>query len=117
MPYADAKYPASTRSEDPPPMSCPTCGTPGKIWSALDDMTQEQRDAVANAWSAGCATGALGVAKSAGLLSVDITYDDAVSTYNMLRAVENSRPEYGNLASRVAAEIFAVVDRYERGGA
>lgn len=116
MPYADAKYPAAARTGEPPAMPCPTCGTPGQIWSALDDMTKEQRDAIANAWSAGCAIGSLGVAKSAALVSVPIAYVDAISLYELLRVVENSLPAYGSLAGRCRALLFAAVDLYERGG-
>jgi hypothetical protein len=80
-------------------------------------MTQEQRDAVANAWSAGCATGAMGVVKSGELATVQIGYNDAISLYDLMRVVENRLPEFGNRAERFRAVLFDAIDRYERGGA
>jgi hypothetical protein len=41
MPYPDAKYPPEYRPEKQEPMARPTCGTPGAIWSKLEEMHED----------------------------------------------------------------------------
>jgi hypothetical protein len=50
MPYPDAKYPPEYRPEKQEPMACPTCGTPGAIWSKLEEMHEDTRRAVSRAF-------------------------------------------------------------------
>lgn len=62
-----------------------------------------------------------GVAKSTPVLILPVTYEDAMSMYDLLRSVQYGKGSqsqaYAGLAERIAERLFEVIDQHERGGA
>lgn len=60
------------------------------------------------------------VSKSLPVLDLPVTYEDAMSLYDLLRSVQYGKGSpsqaYAGLAERIAERLLEVIDQHERGG-